>query len=67
MVNKNLKMYSVVVVGKRGFTTFKRNAAIDTLAISSLFFNFLYLLSGIERNIAKIYSGVILPIVGIYD
>ena len=59
-------MYSVVVVGKRGFTTFKRNAAIDSIAISS-FLNFIYLLLGIERNLSKIYSGVIHPIVGIYD
>ena len=60
----------MVVVGKgkgvRGFTTFKRNAAIDSVAISS-FFNFIFLLLGIRRNIAKIYSGVIHPIVGIYD
>ena len=56
----------MVVVGKKGFTKFKRNAAIDSVAISS-FFNFIYLLLGIRRNIAKIYSGVIHPIVGIYD
>ena len=52
MLIKNLKIYSVVVVGKRGFTTFKRNAAIDSIAISS-FLNFIYLLLGIERNLTK--------------